>query len=42
MLVKTTDGVTRLHGCWMSDNDIMNFIDEYTGTINLINKSRAA
>lgn len=42
MLVKTTDGVTRLHGCWMSDNDIMNFIDEYTGTINLINKNRAA
>ena len=42
MLFKTTDGVTRLHGCWMSDNDIMNFIDEYTGTINLINKNRAA
>jgi S-DNA-T family DNA segregation ATPase FtsK/SpoIIIE len=42
MLFKTTDGVSRLHGCWMSDNDIMNFINEYTGTINLINKSRAA
>jgi len=29
MLFKTTDGVSRLHGCWMSDNDIMNFINKY-------------
>lgn len=27
MLFKTTDGVSRLHGCWMSDDDIMNFIN---------------
>ena len=27
MLFKTADGVTRLHGCWMSDDDIMNFIN---------------
>ena len=27
MLFKTVDGVTRLHGCWMPDDDIMNFIN---------------
>lgn len=43
MLFKTTDGVSRLHGCWMSDNDIMNFINGYTAMWNFINrKSRAA
>lgn len=29
MLFKTADGVSRLHGCWMSDDDIMNFITAY-------------
>lgn len=29
MLFKTTDGVSRLHGCWMSDQDIMCFINKY-------------
>ncbi len=37
MLFKTTDGVSRLHGCWMSDNDIVSFIDEYKNIINIIN-----
>jgi S-DNA-T family DNA segregation ATPase FtsK/SpoIIIE len=43
MLFKTTDGVSRLHGCWMSDGDIMNFIDRYVKMYNyLVGASRAA
>lgn len=38
MLFKTTDGVTRLHGCWMSDKDIMNFINMYKQIYNIINR----
>ena len=42
MLFKTTDGVTRLHGCWMSDNDIMNFINTYKELFNKTKNRRDA
>jgi S-DNA-T family DNA segregation ATPase FtsK/SpoIIIE len=42
MLFKTTDGVVRLHGCWMSDEDIMNFIGAYRTVLEQIDASNAA
>lgn len=42
MLFKTTDGVSRLHGCWMSDNDIMNFINTYKDLFNKTKNRRDA
>jgi S-DNA-T family DNA segregation ATPase FtsK/SpoIIIE len=36
MLFKTADGVSRLHGCWMSDGDIANFIGAYVRFYNYL------
>jgi hypothetical protein len=42
MLFKTTDGVSRLHGCWMSDQDITSFINTYATILNAILRKKAA
>lgn len=42
MLFKTTDGVSRLHGCWMSDQDITSFITTYANILNAILRKKAA
>jgi S-DNA-T family DNA segregation ATPase FtsK/SpoIIIE len=41
MLFKTTGGVTRLHGCWMSDSDIANFISAMLAEVGRAGKSVA-
>ena len=36
MLFKTTDGVTRLHGFWMSDGNIAKFVEEYRRQVGIL------